>query len=96
MSPDQAFARLGLPVTASSQDVRLRWRQLAAVHHPDRGGDAGTFTDMRAAMQVALEAAQARETRCPRCQGLGTERVTHGFSRMVLPCPVCQGRGKLD
>lgn len=40
-SPDvvELLAKLGLPTTATQDDVRTRFRELAKVHHPDKSGD---------------------------------------------------------
>jgi DnaJ-class molecular chaperone len=35
----QALAVLGLPPTATPQQIKRRYRTLAKRHHPDRGGD---------------------------------------------------------
>lgn len=41
MSPQDAFAVLGLPITASETEVKAAYRRLVAVYHPDRGHEAG-------------------------------------------------------
>jgi DnaJ-domain-containing protein 1 len=35
----QALAVLGLPLNATPQQIKRRYRVLAKKHHPDRGGD---------------------------------------------------------
>jgi len=35
----QALAVLGLPVNATPEQIKHRYRQLAKRYHPDRGGD---------------------------------------------------------
>ncbi len=53
VDPQPALAVLGLSDSdnPSWQDVRARYRSLAAKHHPDRGGDAGQFVEIRAAYE---------------------------------------------
>jgi hypothetical protein len=51
---DLAAARriLGIPSTATWREARLAWRRLAQTHHPDRGGDAARFKEIRSAWEV--------------------------------------------
>ncbi|MBP0047862.1 DnaJ domain-containing protein [Marinobacterium sp. AK62] len=48
----RAYETLGLESGASAADVRARYRQLAAQHHPDRGGDGDAFIEIRRAYEV--------------------------------------------
>ncbi|MDQ8047014.1 MAG: J domain-containing protein, partial [Patulibacter sp.] len=41
MNPADAFAVLGLPITASEAEVKAAYRRLVARYHPDTGVDAG-------------------------------------------------------
>lgn len=50
----EALARLELPVSASRDEIRRRFRELAKRHHPDRGGDARQFIALRAAAESLL------------------------------------------
>lgn len=50
----QALEQLGFPIDSSipdAQEIRLRYRQLASKHHPDRGGD----TEVTQALNQAFE-----------------------------------------
>jgi len=47
----QALAELGLPADAGPELIRRRYRQLAARHHPDRGGDPRRFIAIRRAWE---------------------------------------------
>lgn len=40
---------LGLPYGASLDEVKLAFRKLAHIHHPDKGGDAEKFKPISAA-----------------------------------------------
>ncbi len=54
LSPDQqreAYRVLGLDTGASWVLVKKTYRQLAATHHPDKGGDAQRFMDVRQAYE---------------------------------------------
>lgn len=54
-SPEQPFQVLGVPATATAEQVRDAYRQLAAKHHPDRaGGDAATMARVNAARDAML------------------------------------------
>jgi hypothetical protein len=44
---------LGVPRSATLDDVKRRWRELALLHHPDRGGDAAVFMRVKDAFDRA-------------------------------------------
>lgn len=48
---EEAYAVLGLEPTADIQAVKLAYRRLAARHHPDKGGDAEQFLEIRQAYE---------------------------------------------
>ena len=50
------WAVLGLRPGAPAEDVARAWRVLAARHHPDAGGDPGTFRRLTAARDDLLAA----------------------------------------
>lgn len=52
-----AFATLGLPPTATGEDVRRAYRERVKEVHPDHGGDAEAFERVRQAYTVASERA---------------------------------------
>ncbi|UQA57571.1 J domain-containing protein [Polyangium aurulentum] len=54
-SPERCpFAVLGLPKTASVEEIRRAFRQKALATHPDRGGDAEAFIQVTWARDEAL------------------------------------------
>lgn len=55
----QAFALLGLPVSASRRRIQRAYRQLAQQHHPDHGGSHQGMVALNAAYQLALAHVQA-------------------------------------
>lgn len=88
----RAWQLLGLPETATPEQVKARWRELAAIHHPDRGGNAVDFTTYRRAYQEALREAEVPKP-CKSCKGLGKQKVSHGFYSTEVVCPQCKGAG---
>lgn len=81
MSP---FEILGLPEGATEAEIKRAYRRLAALHHPDRGGDAEAFTRVRRAYEHAL-----KPRKCLKCQGRGHIRVKEGAVTKKVPCPTC-------
>lgn len=88
----KAFATLGLPETATPDEVKAKWRELCMIHHPDRGGNAVEFNEIRKAYKVAMEEASAPKA-CPQCNGTGKTKQSHGWSSIELPCQACGGSG---
>ena len=89
-----AFETLGLDASATIDEIKVRWRELAGKHHPDRGGDAITFNTIRQAYQKALQTAQ-EPVRCPACKGKGKVSQVNGFYSVSLPCGQCHGKGEI-
>lgn len=50
----EALQTLGLPADATWDMVERVYRRLAAKHHPDKGGDAARFREIRAAYEILL------------------------------------------
>jgi DnaJ-class molecular chaperone len=90
----KAFATLGLPDTATPDEVKVKWRELCSIHHPDRGGNAVDFTTYRKAYNTAMSEASAPKA-CTRCQGTGRTKTTTGFSTIELSCAQCGGLGHI-
>lgn len=84
--------QLGLPDDALPSQVRARWRELAAEHHPDKGGTVENFQLLEAAYKTALLYAKLPRT-CEACQGSGRRYLGQGFTRLVKPCEACKGLG---
>lgn len=86
------FELLGLSESASPAEVKAAWRQLAAIHHPDRGGDQAEFDKLRKAYDEALaEATEAKP--CLVCEGTGKMVITHGWDSLRVTCSICEGTG---
>jgi len=43
---------LGLPRTATADEIKRAYRRLASQHHPDRGGDTARFQELQQAYEV--------------------------------------------
>jgi DnaJ-class molecular chaperone len=46
------YATLGVPRTASADEIKRAFRKLASQHHPDKGGDTGKFQEIQAAYET--------------------------------------------
>lgn len=79
-----AHVTLGVSSTATQDEIRAAYRRLAMKHHPDRGGDAGTFHKIQMAYEQLM-----KPTRCPQCEGKGTIRVKRGAFIDKVHCPRC-------
>lgn len=55
-----ALACLGLPAGADELAIKQRYRDLAAQHHPDRGGSAEQFIAIREAYEILSKAGNGR------------------------------------
>jgi DnaJ-class molecular chaperone len=83
---------LGLPASASEAQLKAHWRQLAAKHHPDRGGDPAVFDQLRKQYSVALEEID-QPLPCGICGGSGKLPKTKGFNKLLTRCESCNGLG---
>jgi len=73
-------------------EIKTRFRELAAQHHPDHGGDPAMFDQVRKAYDCLM--AYARRTRkCTVCSGTGKVYLTRGFARVAVRCSACNGKG---
>jgi DnaJ-class molecular chaperone len=54
----QALAVLGLPPTATPQQIKRRYRALAKRYHPDRGGDQRQMQKIIAAYEFLMKEPQ--------------------------------------
>lgn len=89
----KAFEALGLTADASPDEVKAAWRKLAAVHHPDKGGDPAEFDRLRKLYNEALEEAQAPKP-CTKCGGNGKIQHANGWAKIDLDCTHCGGSGE--
>lgn len=92
---DSPFAELNISDQSTVEQVKARWRELAAKLHPDRGGDAEEFDRLRKAYDRALELAN-QPIECEQCGGTGKIWQRSGFHNISVICPVCNGSGELE
>jgi len=52
------YSILGLTKTATAEEVKKAYRQLASKHHPDKGGDTARFQEIEEAYRVLSDPAQ--------------------------------------
>ncbi|MFZ2804453.1 MAG: DnaJ C-terminal domain-containing protein [Patescibacteria group bacterium] len=52
MASKDFYATLGVPKTATDDEIKKSFRRLAHEHHPDKGGDPQKFKDINEAYQV--------------------------------------------
>lgn len=75
---------LGVPPTATQEEIKAAYRRLAMKHHPDRGGSADEFQKIKTAYEQLT-----KPSRCPQCEGKGTIRVKRGAFVDKVQCPRC-------
>lgn len=87
---------LGLHPGCSMQDLKNKWRVLASIHHPDKGGDTETFIKLRVAYKQ-IEKILNRPKKCPFCDGSGivVSLTGGGFNVSTEDCEQCDGKGRL-
>ena len=88
------FDKLHLSDDATPAQVKARWHELAREHHPDKGGNAAVFAELRQAYEEATRIASQPKP-CPVCDGTGKVTQRLGFSAVRLRCLTCKGSGKL-
>ena len=71
------YAALGVPRTASADEIKRAFRKLASQHHPDKGGDTAKFQGIQAAYAVLGDEQKRAEYNNPQAQFGG---FPQGFS----------------
>lgn len=60
---------LGVPRTATADEIKRAYRRLASQHHPDKGGDTAKFQEVEQAYRVLGDAAQREQYDNPKPSG---------------------------
>jgi len=55
------YSTLGVPKTATQEQIKKAYRKLAMEHHPDRGGDHDKFSSINAAYDVLSDPVKKQE-----------------------------------
>lgn len=79
----KAHIALGVSETATVAEITTAYRRLAQEHHPDKGGSAEHFMELRNAYVLLTKG------RCSECDGTGTIVVRRGMFVDRQPCPRC-------
>ena len=62
------YATLGVPRTASADEIKKAYRKLASQHHPDKGGDTQKFQEIQAAYETLGDESKRAAYNNPRPQ----------------------------
>ncbi len=79
-----ALEVMGLPLTASKEEVVQRKKELLQKHHPDKGGDVDQFIYWKEISIKALE--QVEKKKCLICNGTGKVLRNKGFYYVYTNC----------
>lgn len=93
MRLSEAYELLELDENCTKGQLTERWRDLRSKHHPDRGGDADTFIQLREAHRK-IDEELSKPKPCVECNGSGKKEKTRGWVTVNLPCTACGGSGK--
>jgi DnaJ-class molecular chaperone len=95
------YATLGVPPSATVEEVRQRYYELAKELHPDKGGDPEKFKivllaneDLTVRRQQTKRQWLMRPDLCKGCEGEGTTEISIGWAeRRRILCIECNGTG---
>ena len=65
------YATLGVAKNATPEDIKKAYRRLAAIHHPDKGGDTAEFQKVQAAYETLSDPQKKQEYDNPNPFGNG-------------------------
>lgn len=84
------YTTLGVDRSADPETIKRAYRQLAAKHHPDRGGDKDRFQEIQAAYDILSDPQKRAEYDNPQPQGFHFEfsnNVPPGFEQFFTNHP---------
>lgn len=55
------YIELDIPVDASDEEIKIRFRSLAQIHHPDKGGDEQIFVRIKLAYEILIDPIRRKE-----------------------------------
>jgi curved DNA-binding protein CbpA len=89
------YELLGVSRLATAEEIKKAFRRAALVHHPDKGGDAAKFGEVRAAYDLLSDPERrARVDLGDDGSGIVSEATVAARSAQEGgsgPCPVCGG-----
>lgn len=92
MGRPSCFQTLGIDDNSTTDQVKDAWRELARIHHPDKGGNPDNFVPLLKAYKEALTKANEPK-KCASCKGSGQTKQGSGFSFIHQKCNACKGKG---
>jgi len=97
------WAVLGVHRKSKDPEIQYRFREMAWLSHPDRGGNKDSFVELNLAYQAIkdkksrdkwLAANGYRYTECKPCKGQGATATTVSLTEKLYAfCPKCNGSG---
>lgn len=76
---------LGVPKTASQEEIKRAYRKLASQHHPDRGGNTSRFQEIQAAYDTLSDSQKRQEYDNPNPFGQTPSGNWQGFNNNGHP-----------
>ena len=70
---------LGVPKTATAEDIKRAYRKLASQHHPDKGGDKARFQEIQEAYNILGDPEQRQQYDNPMPSGVHVNFAQGGF-----------------
>jgi curved DNA-binding protein len=74
------YSTLGVPKTATADEIKRAYRKLASQHHPDKGGDTKKFQEVEEAYRTLSDPAQRQAYDNPRPQHNSMHGQHPGFN----------------
>lgn len=55
------YIELDIPIDATDEEIKIKFRSLAQVHHPDKGGDEQIFVRIKLAYEILIDPIRRKE-----------------------------------